>query len=453
MKTIGIIAEYNPFHRGHAYQIETVRKMTGADYIVVVMSGNFVQRGAPAWTDKYLRTQMALEGGADIIFELPTVYATASAEYFSLGAVSLLHQLGFVDALCFGCECADLSLLSQIADFLSAPDDGYQKELTAYLRTGLSYPAAREKALSERFPKLLQRYPSLLSAPNTILGIEYLKALRKLNSQIKPIPILRTDGGYHETKDCYGFLSASGIRKTFADAITNEAVAHEDTSSARKSSDNFAQKNTATKGEISENFIQNPLSAIEKYVPKCVQQILNKNTSHFPIMEDDFSTMIYYRLRTATQAELLSISDMTPDLYHRIRTELPNFCNVNDFIARIKTKTFTYSRISRVLFHVLLDIKTEYMCTTPLYANLLGFRKPASGLLRSLTEIPIITKAADADRLLMASWQEEPADKLALAQKHWNTDLLADDLYRQIVLQKYHTQLPDRFHASIITMK
>ncbi|MCH5267833.1 MAG: nucleotidyltransferase family protein [Lachnospiraceae bacterium] len=469
MKTIGIIAEYNPFHRGHAHQIQTVRNMTNADCIVVVMSGNFVQRGAPAWTDKYLRTQMALEGGADIVMELPAVYATASAEHFAMGGVSLLHQLGFVDALCFGSECDDLSVLSKIADFLSTPDDDYQKELTAALRTGLSYPAARESILKKRFPDILQKEPSLLASPNTILGIEYLKALKIRNSEITPIPILRTDGGYHATKESAGFLSASGIRKAFADAFKEKSIAYENTSLKSSLTVNHIPNDVTTRGKLSEKYIQDTLDALRECVPKYVQQILTENTSRFPITEDDFSSMIYYRLRTATEEELLSVSDMTPELCHRITKELSYFTNISDFITRIKTKAFTYSRISRVLFHILLNIKTEYVNTPPLYANLLGFQRTASSLLRNVTEIPVITKAADADSLLNVFHEENHAvtiekennmdtlpsiqaqgNKFMLARKHWQTDILADDLYREIVWQKYGSSLPDAFHTSPI---
>ncbi|MDE7258510.1 MAG: nucleotidyltransferase family protein, partial [Lachnospiraceae bacterium] len=143
MKTVGIITEYNPFHNGHAHQLAAAKRMTGADYCIVVMSGNFVQRGAPAFMDKYTRTQAALANGADLVLELPVCYALGSAEYFASGAVALLDKLGVTDALCFGSECGDITLLSEFAAKLSGEDDTFKKVLDNQLRRGLAYPSAR----------------------------------------------------------------------------------------------------------------------------------------------------------------------------------------------------------------------------------------------------------------------------------------------------------------------
>ena len=211
MKVAGIIAEYNPFHNGHAYHIEEVRKKTGADYIIAIMSGNFVQRGGPAIVDKYTRTKMALLGGADLVIELPVVAATASAETFARCGVAILNSIGVVTHLGFGCETDDLELLHALANLFVEEPKEYQELLSSYLKEGLSYPAARAKAAGEYFQKFVAdtsitnrnsthnvyadgiidntlNIEATLNNPNNILAIEYLKALKQINSTIKPCP-------------------------------------------------------------------------------------------------------------------------------------------------------------------------------------------------------------------------------------------------------------------------
>ncbi len=153
MKTVGIIAEYNPFHNGHAFQLAKAKEITGADYAVVVMSGNFVQRGFPAIMEKSLRAESALLCGADVVIELPVHYASASAEYFASGAVSLLDRLGVVDFLCFGSECGDIDVLSSLADMLLAEDNSFRESLKSHLKKGASYPQARSDALRALSPE------------------------------------------------------------------------------------------------------------------------------------------------------------------------------------------------------------------------------------------------------------------------------------------------------------
>lgn len=457
MKTVGIIAEYNPFHRGHAYQIEQVRKQTGADYVVVVMSGNFVQRGTPAWTDKYLRTQMALAGGASLVIELPVCYATASAEEFAFGAVSLLHQLDFVDTLCFGSECGNLEPLQTIAAFLISPDEDFETQLREQFQTGMSYPAARDNVLTQKFPSLLQEYPTLLSEPNNILGIEYCKALLHLDSNMQPFTIARTDGGYHETRERQGFLSASGIRRQWEEACFL---------SDRENAASAAGKPLWTQ------YKEDCLLSLGECIPPYVQKLLRDNPEHFPVTAEDLTAMLYYRLRTTTDKEVLSVLDMTPELFHRMQHLLPQCTSLSDYITAVKTKQYTYTRISRALLHLLLHIRASYTDSPALYGRLLGFRGDASRLLRKTTKIPVITKAADAENILTAFYNEneillqnshaEPGckndsllldiNKASLASVHWQTDLLADDIYRQLLYQKFRYLLPDTYHAPVITI-
>ena len=208
MKTVGIIAEYNPFHNGHAYQIQKAKEAAGADFAVIVMSPDFVQRGEPALVDKYSRAKMALASGADLVIELPVCYACGSAEYFAEGGISLLRQLGCVDALSFGCETDDPALFCKLADILLQEPDEYRQKLRKYQKQGMTFPKARETALLDYLSQNrkvrtsiskdsscaelpVSNVSALLSSPNNILGLEYAKALKKQNSSISILPIRR----------------------------------------------------------------------------------------------------------------------------------------------------------------------------------------------------------------------------------------------------------------------
>ena len=230
MKTVGIIAEYNPFHKGHAYQLRKAKELSGADFAVVVMSGDFVQRGGPALTDKYLRAEMALRSGADLVLELPAVYATGSAETFARGAVSVLEALSFVDALCFGSEAGELSELLPYARLFEEEPPLYRACLQGYLRQGFSFPAARSRAAEEyrnSTERILpcsaddadcRRAASVLDSPNNILGVEYLRALLHKKSRIEPLTLRREAAGYHELTLDTEMASASAIRNAVAGA-------------------------------------------------------------------------------------------------------------------------------------------------------------------------------------------------------------------------------------------
>lgn len=410
MKTVGIIAEYNPFHLGHEYQIKQIRKKTGAEHIVVVMSGDFVQRGTPAWTDKFLRTQMALAGGADMVFELPVHFATASAENFAHGAVSLLHRLGFVDGICFGSECGDLDALSAIAKYLVEQEEMIRQKMQTQLSCGYTYPAARAKLLTEVFPNLLEKFPDLLTGSNNILAIEYLKALYHLKSPITPVTITRQGSDYHDTSIEQDCPSASAIRSYYAK--TGSLPPH------------------GISGQI--------------------RTLLEQNPSRFPINMDDLSDMLYYKLRS-TDDSALSIMDVTPELWQRIQKQLPHFQNVSQFSERIKSRQYTQTRIQRVFLHLLLNLQP--VSGYAAYARLLGLRRSHSSLLRRDMAIPVITKVADAVSAPPsqdATTTQLSADLYAHdAVTQLSADLYAHDLYRYL-LQKKHpdTSLTDDYHSS-----
>lgn len=408
MKIVALITEYNPFHNGHAYHIKKSKEITHADYVIVIMSGNYVQRGTPAIIDKYSRTSMALTNGADIVIELPVVYATASAETFATGAVRILHDLGIVNSICFGSECGDLSLLSAIAKALCIETKEFKDDLQMHLRQGFSYPQARKQALlntCELSGYSKKEIEHVLESSNNILGIEYLKALYRLSSNIVPYTILREGSGYNDLTLDTTFSSASALRECL------------------QTPTNYA--------------------ALEKHMPPMACNILKKAINKTaPIFEDDFSDVLLYQLYTNSKERLAEYLDMNEDLANRL-FELPlKYHKFSDLADSLKSKQYTKTRMNRALLHILLQITTSLSkevdpITTTMYARLLGFKKEASSLIKNIRlqgEIPIITKVADAQKLL-------DDKQYNLFQK----DLFATHLYNQIVASKYKQTIPNEY--------
>ena len=296
MNVVGIIAEYNPFHEGHAYQIQKAKKQCGADFAVVVMNGDFVQRGEPAIFDKYTRTKEALLGGADLIFELPVRFGLSSAGDFAMGGILALNALPFVTHLCFGTETGDLTPLLQAASFLCDEPDSYRTRVKHFVKQGILYPKARSLALAAESGLPTETWDS----PNNILGLEYCVALQKLHSKIKPFTIRREGQGYHDndTPALSDFPSATFLREKIRKAGEKE----------------------------------------------------NLSLS-------DFSSLIGYSLLTAK--DLCRIKDITPDLSDRIRNELPKYREINEFVKTIKNPSLTTGRIKRSFFQCLFDIEKE----------------------------------------------------------------------------------------------
>ncbi len=376
LKTIGIIAEYNPFHNGHQYLIEEARKASGADYCIVVMSGNFVQRGAPAMADKYVRTQMALLNGADLVLELPVCYAVGSAEYFARGAVSLLDKLGVVQALAFGSECGEIEPLAEAARLLAREEPLFQALLRENLKNGLSFPAARSKSLTQmKDSEAAVLPPELLDSPNNILAVEYCKALRQRNSPIVPMTLRRKGAGFHDVH-----IADSSLEKAFASA-------------------------TALRNMIR---IKKSNEEIAPYVPQNVLPLLAHLTPGMPpVSEEDFSLLLHYKLLLDAPEGFRKYMDVSKPLSDKIRKNLSAYTGYQDFILALKSKDLTYSRISRCLLHILLDItaadivryETDDMIY---YARMLGFRKSAGKLLHAIklsSSVPLLSKLADAPSL------------------------------------------------------
>lgn len=396
--TAAIIAEYNPFHKGHAYQIEKTREETGADFILVILSGDFVQRGAPAVFDKYSRTRMALLGGADVVLELPVSYACASAEYFARGAVGILDSLHAADILSFGSEAGDVGSCMEAAQLLLKEPELYRQTLKEQLKKGRTYPAARKEALLSCLGA--DSCSTLLDFPNNILGIEYCKALSSYESRIRPFTIKREGNGYHETSLDHSLSSATALRKVLFSGDRPEPALPED----------LARQIRHTQPE-----------AVFSYMEELLAQSL-------PLREDDFSLLLKYRFMLLDRDSLCRFADLSADLANRICKKRSQFQSFSQFISLLKTKELTYTRISRCLLHILLSIEADLPAALPSYVRLLGFKKTASPLLRTIRDqscIPLITKAADYRQLLSK-------ESATLFEK----DVFAADLYESVLQEK-----------------
>lgn len=395
MRIVGIIAEYNPFHNGHQYHIEKSLELTGADAAIVVMSGDFVQRGAPAILPKHLRTQMALRGGASIVIELPVPYATGSAEYFAHGAVSLFDKLGCIDALCFGSECGDLDELKALAKILVDEPAEYKELLSNYLKQGNSFPLARQYAMKDYLHS--EKANDILSEPNNILGIEYLKALYRLNSNIEPYTIQRVSSHYHDQKLQESYSSASAIRNVIK-----------------------SEEFESLKSQLSEESVK----------------LLEDNYQiRYPVYTNDFSLLLKYRLLHETKETLTQYADVSAELANRIINRKAEYVNFEQFCELLKTKELTYARISRALLHILLNIKNNHY-TTIEYARILGFRKCDSNLfshINKMTKIPLVTK--------LSAYPEFDALKL---------DIQAADLYESVITDKFEIPFRPEYTQQII---
>lgn len=411
MKTVGLITEYNPFHNGHAYHIEKAKMLTGADRVIVVMSGDFVQRGAPAVMPKHLRTESALLSGASLIIELPVCFATGSAEYFAQGSISLLNQLGCIDSICFGSECGDLHLLKEIAQILADEPREYQTALKQALKEGASFPAARQEALNIYSDK----YSEILASPNNILGIEYLKALAKIHSKMEPFTIKRIGAGYHDMDINGQFSSATAIRSDIYQ---------------------LADVNSSSESL--------PLTHIQTQVPSSCHELMKKNyQTRYPVKADDFSLLLKAKLLSETAGSLSHYLDMSPELANRILRLRNDYLSFEQFCDLLKTKELTRSRISRSFIHVLLGITNDWLTAMKApapYARILGFRRDHAdllGILKRTSDIPLITSPA---RAVLAD----------TAYPMLELDIYASDLYESVITDLYGTPFHNELTKQII---
>jgi predicted nucleotidyltransferase len=391
MRIVGLITEYNPFHNGHQHHLRESLRVTEAEASVAIMSGHFLQRGEPALVDKWVRTEMALSAGVDLVLELPFPFACNSAPYFAMGAVQSLNALGVVDALCFGSESGELELLDEIAEVLVKHQVDIEGETVAQLRQGVNYPVARSQALKAYLPHL---DPEELASPNNILGIEYLRALRQTNSEITPYTIRRLGAGYHDTEVVGEIASATGIRRMLTEAKDVETLLPAECWSLLRNSRREGQCLDAEK-------LFAFLSAALMQEPETLQNIYQVDNG--------------LDLRLAQAA-------MTAE-------------NYSGLAQLVKSKQWTLTRVQRILSYVLLkarkDEMQEFADAGPRYLRLLGCSEKGQKVLaraRKLRSLPIIDDPARAGNNLRRFYSDNP-DQARLAERMLAYDLRATRLY------------------------
>ena len=357
-KILGIIAEYNPFHNGHLYHINQSKELVNPEYTVCIVSGNFVQRGNVSIIDKWSKTEMALRGGANLVIELPTIYSISSAENFSEGCIKILSSFKSDTVLSFGSECGDINTLDRFAEILYKEPPEYKSLLNHELQTGVSYPKARENALL-MYVNDIRKYANTLSCPNNILGIEYLKAIKRLKSNILPITLKRFGVEHDSSNIVDSFASATHIRTL-----------------------------------LCEN------KDISKLVPRFTYDILARQINSGKSVLDiaAFEREILYSLRRMTNNEIKNLPDVTESLANSLIYAI-NSCNsYSEVIDMVKSKTYTLSRIKRILLYALLGITKDDMENsrkTKPYIRVLGLDEKGKELLSELaksnSKVPVIT--------------------------------------------------------------
>lgn len=358
MNIAGITAEYNPFHTGHAYQISALKAQLGPDTsVVAVMSGSWVQQGRPAVTDKWTRARMALNGGADLILELPTVWAAASAESFARGAVELLCRCGVIDTLCFGSETGELVPLLAAAECLDSPD--YPEQLRKALEGGASFAAARQAAVEA----LIGPAGAALASPNNNLGVEYLRALRSLHSNIKPVTI-RREGAAHNSLDRTGegFRSATQLRQHLA------------------------------RGEW---------EAVRPYVPAGNLDILQSAPLADPRLGER-AVLACLRKMTAEDWAKLPDAGAGEGLPQRLERAGRQCQSLDDFFTLAKTRRYAMARLRRMALWAFLGLTAADVPAEPPYLRVLGFNARGREVLKQMkttAQLPILTKPAHAREL------------------------------------------------------
>ena len=361
-RVLGVIAEYNPFHNGHAYHLARARQAAGADYVVVVMSACFTQRGDAAIVSPHLRAEMALHCGADAVVALPSAWAARDAEHFALGGVSLLSAVG-CNAISFGSECADANLLSRTACMVNNPSASFMENVKRHLQTGLPYPAAVATAAEADDPQCA----AILRQPNATLALCYLRAMDALPAQMEIIPITRS-GSYHAT------------------SLTDSSPSA-----------------TALRGAI----LRGDWNSVRNGMPEAAYELLMRAAAEGHIHRPDaLDTALLARLRTMSDEDYAVLPDVSEGVEHRLHAASQAACTRDDLLHTAKTRRYPYARLSRLATHALLGFTHKQLAEMPPPTEpwLLGYRLDARPLIAHIaSRTPLITRAAD---LLERPWFE-----------------------------------------------
>ena len=381
MKVCGLVAEFNPLHNGHARLLQWCKSREGAaaSHVVVVMSGNYVQRGEPALLPKYERAKMALACGADVVLELPTPYALSSAEVFAKSGVALLHALGCVDVLAFGSECGDIDALKKAAATLES--DKCNALLRYHLEGGISFAEARQKALAEAAG---QRAGDLLSSPNNTLGIEYLHAISTLNSSMDAVTVKRV-GADHDAAVPMGNVASGSYLRTL--------------------------------------ICQNRLMNAMPFLPAEIRSLLTEAEANrlCPAEFKTAETAFLYRLRQMSLADFAALPGVSEGLENRFFTAARQAGSVEDFLSLVKTRRYPLTRLKRLLMAAYLGLTADLAPENPPYIRVLGATEAGYDVLRAAKAggcaLPILSRKGQADAL-------DPA-----ARALWDFECKATDLY------------------------
>ncbi|AEV68873.1 nucleotidyltransferase [Acetivibrio clariflavus] len=368
MRVLGLIVEYNPFHNGHLYHLEQAKSLCNADYVLCVMSGNYIQRGEPAIVNKWARAKMALQCGVDLVIELPVPYAMSSAEFFAFGAVKILNDIGVVNYLCFGSETADINTFDIIADILVSEPESYKNVLKQELGKGKSFPSARETALKSFLSEKgtdISDFEAVIGSSNNILGIEYIKALKRLKSRITPVTIKRINNSYNSEEITGSISSATSIRK----------------------------------------LIQTQKSQLDAVLPANCLNILEEefDSGRGPIYPNNYELLILSNLRRMTKEEIRMLPYVSEGMENRIKVAAETSGTWDELIEKICTKRYTRTRVQRILTGIMtgltsVDFDSFNKFGGPQYARVLGLNNKGRQLLsymNKVSRIPIITKTAD----------------------------------------------------------
>ena len=348
-RVLGIIAEYNPFHNGHLSHLQRSKKLTNSKYTIAVMNGPFTQRGETSIVNKWEKTKMALENGIDLVIELPLIYSISSAENFAYGSIKILDSLNIVDTLSFGAEYSDIKTFNKISDLLVKEPTDYKNELKNNLNTGLSFAKSRENAIIN-FLGNNQDYIDILSNPNNILAIEYIKALKKLNSKIIPYSVKRTND-----------YNSQNI-----------------------------QKNITSGTSIRNALKENKIELLSEVMPISSYKILNKNLKNNQLVYiSNFEKLILFKLRELKIDEIANLPDVNEGLEHLIKKAANSSSNLDELIEKIKSKRYTRTRIQRIVLYALLGITKKDMEISKQispYIRVLGFNENGKKLLSKITK-------------------------------------------------------------------
>lgn len=392
IKAVGMIVEYNPFHNGHLWHLNEAKRISGAPFAIGIMSGNFMQRGEPAITDKWSRAAMAVQSGLDLLIELPVVFAVRSAQYFATGGIQLLNRLGVVSHVCFGAETPDITKLMAAANALN--QSNVINSMRQKMKTGQTYAASLATAIST--DSCVDA--SIFQSPNNLLAIEYLRAINTFAPHLMPLPIKRFAANYHDNLITSSIASATAVRAA-----------------------------------LLQNGLLTPNSSAWKTLPQnCAQQINELVTiGRAPVTLAAFNSIILAKLRTTPLDELAALPDVTEGLHNKISDAAFKATTAEELLLHVKSKRYTLSRIQRIIIHALLGTSksklVQFDQSGPLYARILAFNSNGRRLLKEINkcaEVPLISKTAH-----YLTSKQRMLDNLSPLQDMLAYDVAATDIY------------------------